>query len=266
MTDDELTAFKTMQKQSWGLFAPLEMMTTITAASLVKFSRVNSSHSVLDVGCGTGVVAITAARLGCAVSALDLSPALIEHAKFNVELAGVEVDLKEGDVEALPYPDHSFDAVLSQFGHMFAPRPQVAISEMLRVLKPGGTIAFSTWPQDLYMGRFFNLVGKFSTLHLAGVSPPAKWGDPNFVREQLGAAVDNLIFDQDLMRFSALSLGHYQQTTESTVGPVLKLVQDCQNDPMRLNQFRTELRTLAAEYYEDNYIHQHFLMSRARKI
>ncbi len=79
------------------------------------------------MGCGTGVVAVAAARLGAKVSAQDLSPALIERARANVALAGVEVDLSESDVEALPYPDESFDVVLSQFGHMFAPRPQVAI-------------------------------------------------------------------------------------------------------------------------------------------
>jgi SAM-dependent methyltransferase len=261
---NDLIAFKETQKKSWGLFAPLEAVTTICAASLVNFSRIKSNDSVLDVGCGTGVVAITAARLGATVCALDLSPALIEFAQKNVSIANVQVKLQEGDVESLPYPDNAFDAVLSQFGHMFAPRPQIAIQEMLRVLKPGGVIAFSTWPPDLYVGKLFSLVGKFSPPP-EGISPPPLWGDPHFVRQQLGNAVEDLIFDQSIMLFPALSLGHYQQSIETTLGPVLKLVQDSKNDPTRLNQFRIELKALASQYYSDNHIHQHYLMSRARK-
>ncbi|WP_429570898.1 class I SAM-dependent methyltransferase [Paraburkholderia sp. JPY419] len=82
---------------------------------------------------------------------LDLAPALNERAK-NAALADVEIDFREGDVEATPYDNASFDVVLSQFGHIFAPRPEVAIVEILRVLKPGGTIAFSTWPPEDFVG------------------------------------------------------------------------------------------------------------------
>jgi len=265
MNNETLTAFKEMQKQSWGLFAPLEIVTTMCAASLVNFSCIKKNDAVLDVGCGTGVVAITAARAGAKVSALDLSPTLIEHARKNVSIANVAVDLRVGDVESLPYPDNAFDAVLSQFGHMFAPRPQIAIQEMLRVLKPGGIITFSTWPPDLFVGKLFHLVAKFLPPP-EGISPPPLWGNPNFVREQLGNKVQDLIFDQSMMKFPALSLGHYRQSVESTVGPVLKFVQESQHDLIRLNQFRVELEALASQYYADNHIHQHYLMSRAYKI
>ncbi|MBI2604511.1 MAG: class I SAM-dependent methyltransferase, partial [Deltaproteobacteria bacterium] len=148
MTNDPFAQFKSIQKESWALFAPLETFTMLPAAALAKFAVVQAGESVLDVGCGTGVVAVTAARLGARVRGLDLSPVLLERAKQNASTAGVEIEFTEGDVEALPYQDASFDAVLSQFGHMFAPRPQVAVSEMLRVLKPGGRIAFSTWPPE----------------------------------------------------------------------------------------------------------------------
>lgn len=264
MTNDEFSAFKEMQKQSWGLFAPMEVNTTFCAASLVKFSQVKANHSVLDVGCGTGVVAITAARMGAKVSAMDLSPALVEHAQKNVAIANVKVDVKAGDVESLPYADHSFDAVLSQFGHMFAPRPQVAIREMLRVLKPGGTIAFSSWPPDLYVGKMFSLVAKYMPPP-EGVSPSPLWGNPQFVREQLGNAVESLVFDQDMMRFPALSIGHYLRSVETTIGPVLKLVNESENNPEHLKKFRMELEALVTPYYSDNFVHQHYLMTRGTK-
>lgn len=265
MKDNALAEFKALQRDSWSIFAPLEAVTTMPAANLVSYSRLTSNDSVLDVACGTGVVAITAARLGARVSAQDFNPILIEHARINAAMAGVELDLNESDVESLPFPDHSFDVVLSQFGHMFAPRPQVAIQEMLRVLKPGGTIAFSTWPPDLYVGRLFSLVRNFSAPLPIGVSPSTKWGEPNFIREQLGNAVEDLIFNQGLLVFPTLSLGHYRKSVESTLGPVLKLVQDLKDKPIHLKQFRNELEILASEYFSNNSIHQHYLMSRARK-
>ncbi len=264
MKDEQLVTFKAMQKEGWGLFAPLEVVTTMTAATLVKFAEVNATHTVLDVGCGTGVAAITAARLGAKVSGLDLSPVLIERARANVIIACVTADMQEGDAEALPYPDQSFDAVISQFGHMFAPRPAVATAEMLRVLKPGGIIAFSTWPPALYMGRLFDLVREFFPAP-AGVPSPSLWGDPNFVTEQLGSAVENLVFDQGLMQFPALSVSHYRQFIETTLGPVAKLISESQNNSDKLNAFRARLESLASPYFSDNYVRQHYLLSRARK-
>lgn len=261
MTD--LTTFKENQKKSWGLFAPLEMVTTITAATLVEYSSIKSG-SLLDVGCGTGVVAITAAQLGLDCKGIDLSPVLIEHAKKNASIAGVQVKFEEGDVESLPYLDNTFDAVLSQFGHMFAPRPQIAMSEMLRVLKPGGIIAFSTWPPEYFMGRLFKLVEKYSPLP-QGVSSPPLWGDPNFIRQQIEKHVEDLFFDQGLMLFPTLSLDHYRQTIESTIGPILKLIQEPTNPAERIQGFRNELEKLAAQYFRNNAIHQNYLMTRAIK-
>jgi ubiquinone/menaquinone biosynthesis C-methylase UbiE len=139
---DPFGAFKAAQREAWASFVPVEVITTIPAAKLVTFAQVAAGQRVLDVACGTGVVAVTAARRGASVSGLDLSPVLIERARYNADLAGVRVDFTDGDAEALPYPNASFDVVLSQFGHMFAPRPQVVLSEMLRVLKVGGRLAF----------------------------------------------------------------------------------------------------------------------------
>lgn len=120
----------------------------------------------------------------------------------------------------LPYDDASFDVVLCQFGHMFAPRPEVATKEMLRVLKPGGTIAFSTWPPELALGRIFALVGKHSPPLPAGASPAPQWGDVGIVRQRLGEAVRDLTFDRETMLVPALSPGHYRVLFETTSGPV----------------------------------------------
>src|SRR5881628_248600 len=152
---DPLARFKEAQREGWAHFAPFEALTTPPAAELVRRASPRAGQRVLDVACGTGVVAVTAARAGARVSGLDLTPQLLEQARENARLANVEIEFREGDAEQLPFGDSAFDVVLSQFGHMFAPRPEVAIGEMLRVLKPGGTIAFSTWPPELFMGRMF---------------------------------------------------------------------------------------------------------------
>src|SRR5438477_1479387 len=196
---DPLARFKEAQREGWAHFAPLETLTTPAAAELVRRASPRAGQRVLDVACGTGVVAVTAARSGARVTGLDLTPELLERARENSRIAGVEIDWLEGDVEKLPFGDATFDVVLSQFGHMFAPRPELAIGEMLRVLKPGGTIAFSTWPPELFVGRMFALVSSYMPPPPPGVSPPPQWGDPNIIRQRLGATVKDIVFDRATM-------------------------------------------------------------------
>ena len=266
MSDDPITKFKEAQRQGWKHFAPLEAFTTPAAARLVKFAKVGAGQNVLDVACGTGVVAITAARIGAHVHGIDLTSELLERARENAKIAEVEIDFREGDAEALPFDDAKFDVVLSQFGHMFAPRPEVAIAEMLRVLKLGGTIAFATWPPELLIGSSFTLVGSYMPPPPPGVSPPPQWGDPNIVRERLGKAVSGIVFDRGRMDFPALSLQHYRNLIERTAGPMLKLVEMLSNsDPDRLAKFRHEYDALISPYFQDNIVRQDYLMTRAIK-
>jgi SAM-dependent methyltransferase len=264
---DAIETFKSVQKQGWPHFAPLEAVTSRPAAHLARHARIRAGQRVLDVACGTGVVAVTAARIGCHVTGLDLTPELLEHARRNARIAGVEIDWHEGDVEQLPFDAGVFDAVLSQYGHIFAPRPAVALAEMLRVLKPGGTIAFSTWPPELFVGRMFTLIGGYMPPPPPGVSPPWQWGDPNVVRERFGSAVKDIVFARDMFPVPALSPRHHRETTERTAAPILKLVESLTaSNPARLSEFRTEYDALAAEYFDDNAVRQDYLLTRATKI
>src|SRR6185369_14124640 len=203
---------------------------------------------------GTGVVAVTAARRGAIVSGLDLSPVLLERARTNADVASVAIDFTEGDAEALPYPDASFDVVLSQFGHIFAPRPQVALSEMLRVLKVGGRLAFSTWPPEHFPGRMFTLLADHAPPPPGAEppAPPALWGDPNVVRQRLGAAVDGLNFARRTMTTPALSLAHFRVAQEKTIGLLGKIVASLENQPAKLSSFRADFEAMASEAYADN--------------
>jgi SAM-dependent methyltransferase len=264
---DPFESFKAAQKQGWAHFAPFEAITTPCAARLVKRAAVRPEQRVLDAACGTGVVSVTAARLGARVTGFDLTPELLERARENARIARVEIDWHEGDVEKLPFGDAAFDVVLSEFGHIFAPRPEVALGEMLRVLKPGGTIAFSTWPPELFVGRMFALTASYMPPPPPGVAPAPLWGDPNIVQHRLGSAVKDILFDRATMLVPALSPGHHRKASEKSAGAMVRLVSALEeSDPAKLEQFRREYDALASEYFDDNLLRQDYLITRATKI
>lgn len=265
MTQDLFAELKKRQREMWSSFAPTAMFTTPPAAQLVQFAGIRPGERVLDVATGTGVVAITAARAGATVSALDLTPELLEHARENARLAEQDrISWIEGDAEALPYPDASFDVVLSQFGHMFAPRPEVVISEMRRVLKPTGRIAFATWPPEHFVGKFFSFIGRHSPPPPPGASPPPQWGIPAVIAERLGTKFEAPFFERRTMQVPALSLQHFRSFMERSVGPMQKLVEALANDPRKLSELRREFDAMSALYYHGNVVHQDYLLTRAQ--
>lgn len=263
--NDPFAELKRRQREMWASFAPTAMFTTPVAAELVRFSGVHAGERVLDVGTGTGVVAITAARLGARVEALDLTPELLAQARENAQIARCEdIVWTEGDAEQLPYADGSFDLVLSQFGHMFAPRPERVVGELRRVLKPGGRVAFATWPPEHFVGRMFAFVGKYSPPLPEGAAPPPLWGNPTVVAERLAGGFEPPFFGRGTMLFAALSAAHYRLFMERSVGPMQKLVEGLAGDPAKLEAVRTEFETLLAPYYDGNQVHQDYLLTRAR--
>jgi SAM-dependent methyltransferase len=192
---------------------------------------------------------------------------LLAVARDNARTADVQVDWHEGDVESLPFDASAFDVVVSQFGHMFAPRPEMAIGEMLRVLKPGGTIAFSTWPPELFVGRTLALAGRYAPPPPPGLMPPSLWGDPQVVSERLGTAVRDIAFDRATIPVPALSVGHFREVIERSAGPLVKLVESLSAaDPQKLATFRREYDAITAEYYDGNIVRQDYLITRAVKV
>lgn len=262
MTEDPFAAFKAHQREMWASFAPTEIFTTPVAGHLVRFAGVRSGESVLDVGTGTGVVAVTAALRGANVSGLDLSPVLLERAAENANIAGTSVNWIEGDAEQLPYPDASFDVVLSQFGHMFAPRPEVTVAEMRRVLKPGGRVAFATWPPEHFVGRMFAFVRKHSSPPPGAAAPPA-WGNPTIVAERLSDKFEAPYFERGVARFAGLSIPHFRGFLERSVGPLQKLVEGLADKPDSLREVRAEFDAMAAPYFVDNVVLQDYLLTKA---
>ncbi len=260
---DPFVDLKKRQREMWASFAPTAMFTTPVAGQLVKFAAIRSGEQVLDVGTGTGVVAVTSARAGARVKALDLSPVLLEDARLNAGIAQVEVEFTEGDAENLPYPDASFDVVVSQFGHMFAPRPDVVVAEMRRVLKPEGRVAFATWPPEHFTGKMFAWVGRNSPPPPPGAAPPPQWGNITSVGERLAPHFDAPFFARGTMNSQALSPSHFRLFMEHSVGPIQKLVEGLANDPPKLAQIRSEFEALVAPYFEDNLVRMDYLFTKA---
>src|SRR5258708_37329571 len=143
MNGDPFAHLKAVQREAWAAFSPQATFTVPPAASLVAFAGVRSGDLVLDVACGTGVVAVTAARIGARVRGLDLAPALLTDARKNAALAASDIDFVEGDVEALPYPDATFDVVLSQFGHTVCAERRTLPSRTAATLSLCATVTMS---------------------------------------------------------------------------------------------------------------------------
>jgi SAM-dependent methyltransferase len=264
MSADPFAELKQRQREMWASFSPTATFTAPIAGRLVRFAGITSGERVLDVGTGTGVVALAAAHRGARVTGLDLTPQLLAVARENAKVAARdEVEWTEGDAEALPYPDASFDVVVSQFGHMFAPRPDVAVAEMRRVLRPGGRVAFATWPPEHLVGRIFAFVGKHSPPLPPGAAPPPQWGNPAVIGERLGARFEAPFFERGTMIVPALSVAHYRGFMEASIGPMQKLVERLQGDPAALAEVRAEFDALVAPYFADNVVRQDYLFTRA---
>jgi len=138
----------------------------------------------LDVACGTGNSALPLARLGAVVTGVDIASNLLEQARERAAKEGLAIQFDEGDAEQLTYADASFDVVVSMFGAMFAPRPELVATEFARVLKPGGLLAMANWSPTSFAGQMFK-VGARHVPPPPGLAPPVLWGDDATVRARL---------------------------------------------------------------------------------
>jgi SAM-dependent methyltransferase len=144
----------------------------------------------LDVACGSGQLALIAAREGLEVTGVDIARNLVERARERAQAEGLPARFEEADAEALPFEDASFDIVASLVGAMFAPRPDLVAQELLRVCSPGGTIAMVNWTPQGFVGQMFKAVSKF--VAPSGMPAPVLWGAEATVRERLGEGLSDL--------------------------------------------------------------------------
>lgn len=233
------------------------------AAHLIRFAGVSAGDHVLDVGTGSGIAAIVAAQGGARVTGIDPTPVLLAKARDNASLANVDADWHDGIAESLPFPDASFDVVLSQYAHMFSAAPQHAASEMLRVLKPGGRLAFAAWTPEGLAPRLMGL--SFAYLPPPPGPSPFLWGDARGVREYLGDRVGDMRFEAAALMLPALSVGHARRMFEETFAPTLMLVRMLSNRPDELAKWRQQHDAIARDFFADGRLRFDYLLTRAIK-
>jgi ubiquinone/menaquinone biosynthesis C-methylase UbiE len=185
----DFTAIKAKQKAVWGSgdYAVIGTTLQIVGESLCETLNLAAGSRVLDVACGNGNATLAAARRFCDVTGLDYVPALFERARERARAERLELEFVEGDAEALPFPDASFDVALSAFGVMFAPDQARAASELLRVVRPGGSIGLASWTPDGFIGKLLERVTAYVPPP-AGVASPAYWGTDERLAELFPSA------------------------------------------------------------------------------
>jgi SAM-dependent methyltransferase len=219
----DLTQVKQRQQQMWasGDFHAVAMLIQPVADQLVASVEPEAGWRVLDVACGSGNAAIAAARYGCDVVGIDYVPSLLARGRRRVEAEGLKVNLIEGDAEAIPLPDESFDAVLSVFGSMFAPDHRAAAAELVRVCRPGGRIGLATWTPDGFIGEMLKVVSG----HVPpppGVASPLSWGSKAYVSDLLGDEISALACTEQTFTFRFRSAEAFVDYFRTFYGPTVK--------------------------------------------
>lgn len=262
-----ITDVKQGARTTWaeGEYLALSRFLPPASAHLVRAAGVSSEDDVLDIACGTGVTSITAASTGANVTGLDLTPDLLAVAEDEAALAGmVGIRWHEGDAEALPFTDDAFDVVLSSFGHMFTPDPAAAASELVRVAKPGGRIAFTTWPPESAVGQIFKAVGALLP-PAPGAAAPPEWGVPETVRDRLGDSVTDIHFERGTVTWPMLSAGHLWQLFRDTYGPFIVALSRLSAEPDKQRELATNVQDIFGRFFHDNEVTFDYLLTRAIK-
>lgn len=257
----------------WALgdYRSISTMLPQISAHLTRLINLQPGESVLDVACGNGNTAITACKKGAIVTGIDITPELLSIAEEEEKSAQVKgIVWKEGDCQNLPFDDESFDVVLSTFGHMFAPQPEIVAKEMIRVTKKGGRIGFATWPPELAIGSIFKVNAKYlprtSNNHRPAPSPML-WGVPEIIDKRLSGASD-LYFERGTTIFSILSPNHYWEFMSTKYGPLLKVIQALNNladGDSKTKLLKEDFLKIVEPYIFDNGIRLGYLLTIAKK-
>jgi len=184
---------------SAGDYGIIALSMADSAEEFLARHRPGSGVRMLDVACGSGQLAIPAARAGAEVVGIDISEPWIQQARKRAADGGLDARFDVGDVENMPYDDNRFDLVISLIGAMFAPDPEKAASEMLRVCRPGGRIVMGNWTPEGFVGDFFRTVARHAPP--PEMPSPLLWGTEESVRERLDDGVSDLVVTRRMIRF-----------------------------------------------------------------
>ncbi|TDC60363.1 class I SAM-dependent methyltransferase [Actinomadura sp. GC306] len=213
---------------------------------LVGAADVRGGDRVLDVAAGSGNAAIPAARAGAKVVASDLTPELLDAGRRK---ADVDLEWREADAEALPFGDAEFDKVLSCVGVMFAPHHQAAADELLRVCRPGGTIALINWTPGGFIGEMFATMKPYAPPPPPGAQPPPLWGDEDHVRTLFGDRVTDVTARRQTIRIDAFEKPEeFRDYFKARYGPTIAVYNNIADDPGKVATLDEALADLARRY------------------
>jgi SAM-dependent methyltransferase len=218
----DYAAITARQKQVWGTgdYSVVAARIQIISETLCDSADLRAGSRVLDVAGGSGDTALAAARSGTRVVTLDYVPELLDRAVARAAAEGLELEVVEGDAQAMPFPDASFDAVVSAVGVMFAADQRRAAAELLRVCRPGGTIALASWTPTGFIGELFRTIGA-RVPPPAGLAPPPLWGSEDHVRDLLGHGVTALRARRRLFTFRYEAAEAFTETFRAYYGPTV---------------------------------------------
>jgi SAM-dependent methyltransferase len=217
--------------------------------TLVAATGVRAGDRVLDVAAGTGNAAVPAALTGAQVVASDLTPELFVAGRQFAARNGVEITWEEGDAEALPYDDDSFDVVLSCVGVMFAPHHQIAADELLRVCRPGGRIGLLSWTPTGFVGELFRTMKPYAPPPPPGAQPAPLWGDEDHVRALLGDRVTDVVAKRQTLTSDLFASPEAWKDYWKTVyGPTIAVYRYVGDNPQDVAALDADLTALATRY------------------
>jgi ubiquinone/menaquinone biosynthesis C-methylase UbiE len=215
------------------------------AEHLCETADLQAGWRVLDVATGSGNAALAAARRGCEAVGVDFVPALLERGRVRAEAEHLDVAFHEGDVEDLPFPDASFDAVISIYGAMFAPDHEQAAAELARVCRPGGRIALASWTPDGFIGETFRVFSRYLP-PAPGVKPPVYWGDEAYLHSLFGTSAASMTSYRRTAIFRFRSAEENVDFFRTYYGPTLRAFESL-DGPAR-DALRNDLLALARRY------------------
>jgi SAM-dependent methyltransferase len=219
----DLTAVKTRQQAAWstGDYAVVGTTLQIVGESLCEALDLRAGVRVLDVAAGNGNATLAAARRWCDVTSTDYVASLLESGKKRAAAEGHVIRFQEADAENLPFPDASFDAVLSTFGVMFTPNQEQAAKELARVCKRGGRIGLANWTPESFIGQLFKTIGKYVP-PAAGVKSPGLWGTSARLEELFGGSAKDIRVTKREFIFRYRSPMHWIEVFRTYYGPMNK--------------------------------------------
>ncbi len=219
-----LADLKETHRATWAAgdySAVAELIDGAPPADLLTRVPIAPGEDVLDVAAGTGNMAIRAALAGAQVAGLDLTPELLDIARTRAQLAGIHVDWVEGDAEALPFDDDSFDVVFSIFGVQFAPRHDVAADELARVCRPCGRVGLVNWTPGGHIGQFFKIISRYLPPAPGYVSPPPLWGNEDHLQSLFAGTGIEWTFARGRNPWRFGSAEQWTAFMETNYGPTL---------------------------------------------